>query len=82
VNRLLIRWKGKNGNEQKLYSIVSSTKTRYTRFKTLGFLKIYSDYLADAVGVTSAQVRKDFSLLEYQGTNAAVTRSISYQQAK
>jgi len=38
-----------------------------TRFKALGFVKVFSDYLADAVGVTSSQVRKDFSLFGISG---------------
>lgn len=46
---------------------LSRYKNALYRFKTLGFLKIYSDYLADAVGVTSAQVRKDFSLFGISG---------------
>jgi redox-sensing transcriptional repressor len=37
------------------------------RFKTLGFLKIFSDDLADALSVTSVQVRKDFSLFGISG---------------
>jgi len=37
------------------------------RLKTLGFLKIFSDDLADAISVTSAQVRKDFSLFGISG---------------
>jgi redox-sensing transcriptional repressor len=41
---------------------LSQYKNALYRFKSLGFIKIFSEYLADAVGVTSAQVRKDFSL--------------------
>ena len=46
---------------------LSRYKNALARFKALGFLKIFSDYLADAVGVTSAQVRKDFSLFGISG---------------
>lgn len=46
---------------------LSRYKNALYRFKTLGFHKIFSDYLADAVGVTSAQVRKDFSLFGISG---------------
>jgi redox-sensing transcriptional repressor len=46
---------------------LSRYKNALYRFKSLGFLKIFSDYLADAVGVTSAQVRKDFSLFGISG---------------
>lgn len=46
---------------------LSRYKNSLYRFKSLGFFKIFSDYLADAVGVTSAQVRKDFSLFGISG---------------
>jgi redox-sensing transcriptional repressor len=46
---------------------LSRYKNALYRFKSLGFYKIFSDYLADAVGVTSAQVRKDFSLFGISG---------------
>ncbi len=37
------------------------------RFRDLGFVKVFSDTLGEAVGVTSAQVRKDFSLFGISG---------------
>ncbi|MDO5577115.1 MAG: redox-sensing transcriptional repressor Rex, partial [Fibrobacter sp.] len=46
---------------------LSRYKNALYRFKSLGFFKIFSDYLADAVGVTSALVRKDFSLFGISG---------------
>jgi redox-sensing transcriptional repressor len=46
---------------------LSRYKSALNRFKALGFVKIFSDYLADAVGVTPAQVRKDFSLFGIYG---------------
>jgi redox-sensing transcriptional repressor len=46
---------------------LSRYKNELYRFKELGFIKIFSEYLADAVGVTSAQVRKDFSLFDISG---------------
>lgn len=46
---------------------LSRYKNALYRFKSLGFHKIFSDYLADAVSVTSAQVRKDFSLFGISG---------------
>ncbi|MFW5812701.1 MAG: redox-sensing transcriptional repressor Rex [Fibrobacterota bacterium] len=46
---------------------LSRYKNALYRFKSIGFVKIFSDYLADAVGVTSAQVRKDFSLFGISG---------------
>jgi redox-sensing transcriptional repressor len=46
---------------------LSRYRNSLTRFKELGFVKIFSEYLADAVAVTSAQVRKDFSLFGISG---------------
>jgi redox-sensing transcriptional repressor len=46
---------------------LSQYKNALCRFQRLGFVKIFSDYLADAVGVTSTQVRKDFSLFSLSG---------------
>jgi redox-sensing transcriptional repressor len=46
---------------------LSRYKSALYRFERLGFIKIFSDYLADAVGVTSAQVRKDFSIFGIHG---------------
>ena len=46
---------------------LSRYKNELYRFKGLGFIKIFSEYLAEAVGVTSAQVRKDFSLFGISG---------------
>lgn len=37
-------------------------KNALHRLHGLGFVKVFSDNLADAVGVTASQVRKDFSL--------------------
>jgi redox-sensing transcriptional repressor len=37
------------------------------RFKALGLVRVFSDNLADAVGATSSQVRKDFSLFGISG---------------
>lgn len=42
-------------------------KNALHRLNTLGFVKVFSDNLADAVGVTAAQVRKDFSLFGISG---------------
>ncbi len=46
---------------------LSRYRNALVRFKALGFIKIFSDYLADAVDGTSAQVRKDFSLFGISG---------------
>ncbi|HHS14025.1 MAG TPA: redox-sensing transcriptional repressor Rex [bacterium] len=37
------------------------------RFKELGFDRVYSESLAESVGVTSSQVRKDFSVFGISG---------------
>ncbi len=42
-------------------------KNALHRLKNLGFVKVFSDNLADAVGATASQVRKDFSLFGITG---------------
>ena len=37
------------------------------RLKALNFIKVFSDNLADAIGVSAAQVRKDFSVFGISG---------------
>jgi redox-sensing transcriptional repressor len=46
---------------------LSRYRNAIKRFKMLGFAKVFSDNLSDAVGVTPAQVRKDFSLFKIPG---------------
>ncbi|MDD5676019.1 MAG: redox-sensing transcriptional repressor Rex [Chitinivibrionales bacterium] len=46
---------------------LSRYRNALNRLKNAGLVKIFSDYLADAVGVTSSQVRKDFSLFGIAG---------------
>lgn len=46
---------------------LSRYKNSLYRLKALGFVKVFSDNLADAVGVTSSQVRKDFSIFGLSG---------------
>ena len=46
---------------------LSKYKTALTRLRSFGFVKVFSDNLADAAGVTSSQVRKDFSLFDLKG---------------
>lgn len=46
---------------------LSRYKNSLYRLKSLGFVKVFSDNLADAVGVTAEQVRKDFSLFGITG---------------
>ncbi|MEJ5258824.1 MAG: redox-sensing transcriptional repressor Rex [Anaerohalosphaeraceae bacterium] len=46
---------------------LSRYKSALQRLKALGFVKVFSGNLADAAGVTSSQVRKDFSLFGITG---------------
>ena len=52
---------------KKSISRLSRYRKALIRFKALGFVKVFSDTLGEAVGVTSAQVRKDFSLFGIAG---------------
>lgn len=52
---------------KKVVARLSSYRTALIRFQELGFVKVFSDTLAEAVGVTPAQVRKDFSLFGISG---------------
>ena len=54
-------------NKKNYILRLSRYKSALYRFERLGFIKIFSDYLAEAVGVTSAQVRKDFSIFGIHG---------------
>ena len=46
---------------------LSRYKNALNRLKALNFVRVFSDNLADAAGVTAAQVRKDFSLFGVTG---------------
>lgn len=46
---------------------ISRYRNALYRLKSLGFVKVFSDNLADAVGVLPSQVRKDFSLFGFTG---------------
>jgi len=46
---------------------ISKYKNALKRFKMLGLSRVFSDNLAEAVGVSSIQVRKDFSLFGITG---------------
>ena len=43
-------------------------KNALKRMKSFGFIKAYSNNLGDAIGITSVQVRKDFSLFSISGS--------------
>lgn len=46
---------------------LSRYKNSLLKFKRLGLMRVFSENLADAVGVTAAQVRKDFSIFGIRG---------------
>ncbi len=46
---------------------LSRYKNALNRLQSLNFVRVFSDNLADAAGVTAAQVRKDFSLFGITG---------------
>lgn len=46
---------------------MSQYRNAIIRLKTLNFVRIFSDNLADAAGTTAAQVRKDFSIFGITG---------------
>jgi len=46
---------------------LSRYKNALYRLRALGFVKVFSDNLADAIGVLPSQVRKDFSLFGIAG---------------
>lgn len=46
---------------------LSRYKNALNRLRALNFVRVFSDNLADAAGVTAAQVRKDFSLFGITG---------------
>ncbi|MBN2104244.1 redox-sensing transcriptional repressor Rex [bacterium] len=52
---------------KKCVSRLSRYRKVLLRFKDLGFVKVFSDTVGDATGVSSAQVRKDFSLFGIAG---------------
>jgi len=52
---------------RKVISRLSKYKNALQRFQVLGFTKIFSEYLAEVIGCTSSQVRKDFSMFGITG---------------
>ena len=52
---------------KKLIIRLSRYKDTLKRLKSLGFIKIFSDNIADSVGVAPSQVRKDFSIFGIGG---------------
>lgn len=55
-----------SGNTESVKRISIYRRVLY-KLKSLGFSKVFSDNLADALGISSAQVRKDFSIFELTG---------------
>ena len=52
---------------KKHISRLSTYRKSLLQFKQLGFEKVFSDLLGESVGVTAAQIRKDFSLFGLTG---------------
>jgi len=46
---------------------LSRYKNSLLKLRSLGLMRVFSENLADAAGVTAAQVRKDFSIFEIRG---------------
>jgi len=46
---------------------LSQYKNVTVKLKSLGFVKVFSDNLADALGISSSLVRKDFSIFDIKG---------------
>ena len=60
-------FKTKNLMNENIILRLSKYKNALTQFKGLGFVKIFSDNLADYIGVSPALVRKDFSMFGLTG---------------
>jgi len=52
---------------KKCITRLSRYRKALSRLKDLGFVRVFSDTLGEAVGATAAQVRKDFSLFGISG---------------
>jgi len=52
---------------KKSVARIAGYKTALDRFQRMGLVRIFSDNLADATGVSASQVRKDFSLFGISG---------------
>ncbi len=52
---------------KKVIFRLSQYRKAMIKFRDLGFVKVFSDTLGEAIGVTSVQVRKDFSLFGISG---------------
>ncbi len=55
-----------NANHEVIRRL-SKYRTVMQKMKELGFVRVFSDNLADAIGVSSSLVRKDFSMFDLTG---------------
>ncbi len=55
-----------NGTKESVKRVSSYRRVLY-KLKSLGFVKVFSDNLGDALGISPAQVRKDFSDFDLTG---------------
>jgi redox-sensing transcriptional repressor len=54
-------------NDRKCILRLAKYRKSLARLRSIGFTKVFSENLADATGVSSSQVRKDFSLFKITG---------------
>lgn len=54
-------------SSREMVQRLSNYRSVLCKLKALGFVKVFSDNLGDALGISSSQVRKDFSLFDLTG---------------
>ncbi len=54
-------------SSREMVQRLSNYRSVLCKLRTLGFVKVFSDNLGDALGISSSQVRKDFSQFELTG---------------
>ncbi len=54
-------------SSREMVQRLSNYRSVLCKLKTLGFVKVFSDNLGDALGISSSQVRKDFSQFDLTG---------------
>ncbi len=54
-------------SSREMVQRLSNYRSVLCKLRTLGFVKVFSDNLGDALGISSSQVRKDFSQFDLTG---------------
>ncbi len=62
---------GRDLNSKGMVERLSGYRSVLCKLKNLGFVRVFSDNLADALGISASQVRKDFSQFELKGNKRA-----------